>query len=154
MSLREIAGHQFTPLSAGLNPLVNVHSLAIEVMAERGIDIGQQQPKGVEEYLGRELIPYLVVVCKRANGSCPRIFPGVAKRMLWPFGGGTAIRCFPNAGSLNEPSLRWLAARHSENYEKKPISAKAPDLIFTIFAVSKRSNTQKTGIPLHALISQ
>ena len=76
---------RFTALSAGTEPAEQIHPLAVEVMQERGIDLGEQCPKGVGDFLGRMSVNYLVVVCDGANKSCPRIFPGMLNRLFWPF---------------------------------------------------------------------
>jgi arsenate reductase len=83
--LREIAGEQFQVYSAGTDPAEEVHPLAIEVMYERGIDISEQYPKGVREFLGKIAVRHLIIVCEGAEGSCPRIFPGMLNRHFWPF---------------------------------------------------------------------
>lgn len=83
--LRELGGQRFNAHSAGTEPAEQVHPLAVEVMAERGIDIGHQEPKGVERFLGRLPVQHLVIVCSAANESCPRSFPGVMQRHFWPF---------------------------------------------------------------------
>ena len=86
--LREMAGDRFEPLSAGMEAKDRVHPLAVEAMQEIGIDISGQRPKGVEEYLGKTLIHYLIVVCNKANETCPRVWPGLIEennRYYWPF---------------------------------------------------------------------
>ena len=83
--VREFAGDQFNARSAGTIPAERVHPLAVQVMAERDIDISKQEPKNVGQYLGRLPVRHLVVVCDGANENCPRIFPGMMNRMLWPF---------------------------------------------------------------------
>jgi len=83
--LRNYGGQRFTALSAGTNPAEKVHPLAVEVMDEKGIDIRDQRPKNVSEYLGRIAVRHLVIVCDGANEKCPRIFPGMMNRMFWPF---------------------------------------------------------------------
>jgi len=84
--LRYLAGERFEALSAGLEPGHEVHPLAIQVMAEIGIDISSQQPKAVDLYLGKIMIHYLIVVCNKAQATCPRIWPGLPneKRYYWP----------------------------------------------------------------------
>ena len=84
--LRDLAGDRFEALSAGLEPNNEVHPLAIKVMAEIGIDISAQQPKAVDIYLGKTPIHYLLIVCNKAQSTCPRIWPGLAdeKRYYWP----------------------------------------------------------------------
>lgn len=83
--LRELGGERFTALSAGTEPAERIHSLAIQVMAEKGIDIRGQEPKNVGQYLGRLPVRHLMIVCSGANEKCPRIFPGMMNRMFWPF---------------------------------------------------------------------
>jgi arsenate reductase len=83
--LRESGGDRFNSLSAGTHPAERVHPLAVQVMAEKGIDISQQQPKNVGQFLGRLAVRHLIIVCAGANEKCPRIFPGMMNRMFWPF---------------------------------------------------------------------
>ncbi|ACD89474.1 protein tyrosine phosphatase [Chlorobium limicola DSM 245] len=84
--LRQIAGDRFEVMSAGLEPKDEVHPLAVEVMREIGIDIGAQKPKAVDVFLGRVPVHYLIVVCNRAQATCPRIWPGLmdGNRYYWP----------------------------------------------------------------------
>jgi arsenate reductase len=83
--LREYGGDRFSAVSAGTAPAERVHPMAVEVMAEKGIDISKQSPKDVGQYLGRLPVLHLVVVCDGANEKCPRVFPGMMNRMFWPF---------------------------------------------------------------------
>lgn len=84
--LRNMAGDRFEAMSAGLDPKEEVHPLAVEAMQEIGIDIGSQKPKAVDLYLGRVPVHYLIVVCDKAQASCPRIWPGLleGRRYFWP----------------------------------------------------------------------
>lgn len=68
--LRHLAGSRFEVLSAGTNP-VGVNPRAVEVMEEVGIDISHHRSKHVAEFQGRRL-HYVITVCDRAQGSCPR----------------------------------------------------------------------------------
>src|SRR5574339_1059435 len=83
--LRHLAGDRFGVYSAGPDPAERVHPLAVRVMGELGIDISDQRPKGVKEYLCKFPIRYLIIVCGGADEACPRIFPGVLHRVFWPF---------------------------------------------------------------------
>lgn len=85
--LQQLAGHRFASLSAGMEPAAEVHPLAIKVMAEAGVDISGQQPKDVQQFLGTEHISYVMVVCDKAQQSCPRLWPGLPEghRFYWPF---------------------------------------------------------------------
>ncbi len=91
--LRHLAGDRFEALSAGLEPNNEVHPFAIKVMAEIGIDITAQQPKSVNLYLGKTVIHYLMIVCNKAQSTCPRIWPGLPdeKRYYWPVNDPAAI---------------------------------------------------------------
>ena len=85
--LRQMAGDCFEALSAGMTPATSVHPLAVKAMAEVGIDISNQEPKTLKLYLGRAWIKWLIVVCDKANESCPRVWPMLAdeNRLYWPF---------------------------------------------------------------------
>jgi arsenate reductase len=69
--LRQRAGNRFDVFSAGTDPAERVHPLAVEVMAEKGIDISGNQPTDVGKYLGRMAVRHLIIVCAGANERCP-----------------------------------------------------------------------------------
>ncbi len=66
--------------SAGTNPATHVHPLAVQVMAEVGIDISAHTPKNVEIYLNQEW-DYVITVCGGANETCPMFTGKVGKRL-------------------------------------------------------------------------
>ncbi len=66
--------------SAGIRPATEVHPLAVKIMAEIGIDISNQSPKHVNQYLG-ESWDYVITVCGGANESCPMFIGKVGKRL-------------------------------------------------------------------------
>lgn len=78
--LCHVAGEDFEPLSAGVEPK-QLNPLAVEAMREIGIDISQQKSKDVVSLLG-QYIPYVVTVCDSAKQRCP-IFPRVYKFLHW-----------------------------------------------------------------------
>ena len=80
--LRHVAGDEFEPLSAGIEPK-GLNPLAVEAMHEIGIDISQQKSKDVREFLG-QAIPYVITVCDNAKERCP-IFPRTFKFLHWSF---------------------------------------------------------------------
>lgn len=82
-----MAGDRYESLSAGMDPAERVHPLAVQVMAEIGIDISHQVPKGIDTYLGKQALFALIVVCDRAQMSCPRIWPNLPRenRFFLPF---------------------------------------------------------------------
>lgn len=80
--LRALAGDRFEVASAGSQPS-RVHPLAVEAMAERGIDISGHRSKHLEEFLGQSF-DRVLTVCDQAAQNCP-VFPGPARRMHWSF---------------------------------------------------------------------
>jgi len=96
---RALAGDRFQVYSAGMSPKNRVHPLAVEVMAEDGVDVSTQQPKDLSEFLGRLPVSYLIIVCSRADESCPSVFPGMGQRLYWPFDDPDA---FEGAAARNE----------------------------------------------------
>jgi arsenate reductase (thioredoxin) len=74
---RHLKGDVIEPYSAG----IEVHSLnplAVQVMAEAGVDISGQCSKSVETVMG---VPFdcVVTVCGHANETCPMWLSGKAK---------------------------------------------------------------------------
>ncbi|MEP7284593.1 MAG: arsenate reductase ArsC [Chloroflexota bacterium] len=86
--LRHLADDQFEVFSAGSKPSV-VNPLAIQVMAEHGIDIHQHRSKHLNEYLTQPF-DYVITVCDNAAETCP-VFPGRAQRIHWSFPDPAAI---------------------------------------------------------------
>lgn len=80
--LRNLAGDRYDVYSAG-TVATSVRPEAVTVMAELGIDIGQQTSKSLDRF--RESPWDLVItVCDEANESCP-VFPGATRRQHWSF---------------------------------------------------------------------
>lgn len=73
-------GGAWQVFSAGTKPTKAVHPLAIQVMAERGIDISAQVPKMVDEFTGTDF-DYVITVCGAAEEACP-VFTGRVGRRL------------------------------------------------------------------------
>ena len=65
--------------SAGTDPAGYVHPLAVEAMAELGIDISHQQSKSAEAFQGADL-DLIVTVCDDAAENCP-IWLGPGRRV-------------------------------------------------------------------------
>ena len=57
--------------------------MAIEVMAEIGIDISAHHSKHLDEFLQTE-VGTVITVCGNADQACP-MFPGQAEKFHWPF---------------------------------------------------------------------
>jgi arsenate reductase len=73
---RHLKSDQIVPFSAGIETH-GLNPLAVQVMAEAGIDISQQRSKHIQEL---QDIPfdYVVTVCDNAHESCP-VLPGKTK---------------------------------------------------------------------------
>jgi len=70
----------WTVFSAGTKPSKNVHTNAIKVMAELGVDISNNHPKIVDEFLDKTF-DYVITVCGDAKENCP-VFMGKVKHNL------------------------------------------------------------------------
>lgn len=66
--------------SAGTKPENEVNPKAIEVMNEKGIDLSQNFPKKVDEFLDQSF-DYVITVCDSAKETCP-VFMGDIKHRL------------------------------------------------------------------------
>ncbi len=69
--------------SAGAKPSGYVHPVAIEVMAEIGIDISDHRSKHLDEFLKGE-VETVITVCDNAETCCPP-FLGEVNHFCWPF---------------------------------------------------------------------
>ncbi len=66
--------------SAGTAPAERVHPKAVQVMAEEGIDIRNNYPKSVDQFIDQSF-DYVITVCDAAKESCP-VFTGNVKHRL------------------------------------------------------------------------
>jgi len=73
---RHLKSDAIEPYSAGIE-VHGLNELAVEVMAEAGVDISKQKSKHVDE-LKNIRFDYVVTVCGHANEHCP-MFAGGAK---------------------------------------------------------------------------
>ena len=66
--------------SAGTEPSDKVHPKAVQVMKEVGIDLSENYPKSVDEFL-HDTFDYVITVCGGAKESCPT-FSGKVKNRI------------------------------------------------------------------------
>lgn len=66
--------------SAGTNPSGQTHPKAIHVMKEAGIDISDNYPKDVNQFINQSF-DYVITVCDNAKETCP-VFLGDVKHRL------------------------------------------------------------------------
>lgn len=78
--LRALAGEQYIPLSAGTEA-AEVHPLALEVMAEAGVDISAQQPREIAS-LFRDTFNCVVVLCDETRERYP-VYPFTRNLIKW-----------------------------------------------------------------------
>jgi arsenate reductase len=76
---RKHGGDQWEIVSAGTKPSGRVDPLAIQVMAEKSIDISHQRSKSVEPFTG-QTFDLVITVCSDAERACP-VFPGGRKHI-------------------------------------------------------------------------
>ncbi|MEJ2190048.1 MAG: arsenate reductase ArsC [Acidobacteriota bacterium] len=72
-------GESWKARSAGTKPSERVHPLAVEAMAEVGVDISGGRPETVGRYLDQQW-DLVVTVCDAAKESCP-VFPGPVEKL-------------------------------------------------------------------------
>jgi arsenate reductase (thioredoxin) len=100
--VNHLLGDQWHARSAGTQPAGAVHPLAVQVMAELGIDIAAQAPKSTDVF--RETAFDLVAtVCDAAAESCP----------LWLGGGRVMHVGFPDPAAAIGTEQERLAAFRS-----------------------------------------
>ena len=83
--VKNLAGDKIDVESAGLTPKP-IHPLVVEVMQEIGYDLSEARSDSVFDFFRQgRLYDYVITVCDdTAAGQCP-VFPGVTKRLHWPF---------------------------------------------------------------------
>jgi arsenate reductase len=83
--VNRLCGDKLAAESAGLVP-GKLNPLVVQVLAENGIDISQNQTRSVDDVLrAGGVFDYIVTVCSEAESEgCP-IFPGPGQRLHWPF---------------------------------------------------------------------
>ncbi|MFA6132663.1 MAG: arsenate reductase ArsC [Phycisphaerae bacterium] len=73
---RQLKADAVEPYSAGIE-IHGLNPLAVQVMAEAGVDISGHRSKNVSELMNVPL-DYVVTVCENAAETCP-LFPGKAR---------------------------------------------------------------------------
>ena len=83
--LKIIGGERFEAESAGLEPRP-INPYVIKVMEEIGYDLsGNTSDRVMQFFQEGRLYDYVITVCNESiENQCP-IFPGIARRLSWPF---------------------------------------------------------------------
>ncbi len=71
---------QLEVVSAGTAPSDRVHPKAVQVMKEKGIDLGGHTPKLVDKFIDQPF-DYVITVCDHARETCP-VFTGRVQHRL------------------------------------------------------------------------
>jgi arsenate reductase len=103
--LRQMAGDRFEIHSAGTTP-TEVHPMTRQVLAEIGTDASGLEAKGVDRFLGKVALNFAIIVCAKAQESCPRIYPFAVQTLYWPFDDPAAFE-----GSGEERLQKFRAVR-------------------------------------------
>lgn len=101
--LRTLGGARFEAHSAGTEATA-VRQMAVEVMAELGIDISGQESKTLERYLS-EPFDAVITVCDDANEACP-VFVRARERRHWSLPDPSRA-----SGSVEEQRALYRAVR-------------------------------------------
>ena len=80
--LRALGGDRFDVESAGTEATV-VNALAIQAMAEEGIDISTHESKTLDRFVDQPF-DLVITVCDDAAEACP-VFPNARARRHWSF---------------------------------------------------------------------
>jgi len=119
--LRWVGNDDFAVFSAGTAPR-GLHPLAVEALAEVGIDISQQRSKHLSELLDQPF-DYIITVCDSVRDACP-IFPGEGTRLHWSYPDPAAAegdteaqrRAFRSVRSdLSERIRLWVLRQREQN---------------------------------------
>ena len=79
---RQLASPRLRVFSAGTSPSA-VNPLAVEVMAECGVDISRQASKSLDDLADHQPFDHVVTVCDHARQSCPHL-TGTTQTVHWP----------------------------------------------------------------------
>lgn len=80
--LRALAGERYETFSAG-TVATRVHPLAIQAMAEKGIDLSSHSSDHIDKYMQMKF-DYVITVCDNAKEACP-YFPTSGSQWHWSF---------------------------------------------------------------------
>jgi arsenate reductase (thioredoxin) len=114
--LNQLAGDVFEAESAGLEP-GKLNPLVVEVMNEIGIDISGNLTHGVWDYFRQgRLYHYVISVCDAATEELCPIFPGITKRLSWPFADPTTFTGTHDEKLAQTRLVRDTIKAHIENF--------------------------------------
>jgi len=87
--LNALGGGRYEAESAGTEAR-GIHPLAIQAMAEVGIDVAMHESKTIDRFLGQPF-DLVITVCDDAAEACP-IFPNARERRHWSFSDPSSVQ--------------------------------------------------------------
>jgi protein-tyrosine-phosphatase len=105
--------------SAGSNPKP-LHRNAVRVMKQRGIDIGANRTKHLDEFVGRHF-DFVITLCDRVREVCPE-FPGHPELVHW---------------SIADPALEGSTARASYPAFERTASELETRIHYLLYAIAE-----------------
>lgn len=114
--VNHLLGNRWVAFSAGVEPTSHVHPLAVQAMAEIGIDISAQHPKPVDVFRGQSF-DAVITLCDHAAETCP----------LWLGGGVRAHIALPDPAAATGNDAERLAVfrRVRDDIRERVIAALA-----------------------------
>jgi arsenate reductase len=106
-------GEELEAVSAGSRPSGIVHPLAIQAMAEMGVDLRNAVSKPAEPFLGQHF-DAVVTVCDSAAADCPS-WPGARRLEHWSIPDPT--------GGAGDAMMRFRAVREDLSLRIAALSA-------------------------------
>lgn len=122
--LRAYGGSRYRVFSAGTHPRA-VHPLAIQVMAELGIDISEasgHRAKGIEVFADQPPMDVVVTVCDEAAEECP-FFPNARRQEHWGFPDPSVATGTDEERLAVFRQVRDAIARRIASFLKQPASS-------------------------------
>ena len=113
--LRHLAKKRYEVASAGTHPK-SVHPLAIETMAEVGIDIAGHRSKSLNDFVNTPF-DYIITVCDTAKEICP-LLPLDSTLLHWSFEDPAAARGTPQERKVVFVKVRDQIRSHIDNFLK------------------------------------
>ena len=80
--LRHESAGAITVASAGLEPTL-LNPLVFAVLDESGVPAIGQRCKSAKEFLGRASFSEAIIVCRREDAGCPKLFLGAVQVRFW-----------------------------------------------------------------------
>jgi thioredoxin type arsenate reductase len=143
--LQHFAGDKADVYSAGVEPK-GVNPLAVQVMAEDGVDISHHTSNHVDEYAGISF-DYVITVCDNAREQCP-VFPSDAQRFHQPFPDPTNLTSFRQIrDQIKVYSRQFVDTHFGPEFRPFQIGNARPEDKETVIALLHKSQLLTADLP-------